>query len=114
MQAALRKRAGPEPFALGELAVHHEERRVAVGGRAVRLTALEWELLRALSVNAGRVLAYDALIEQLWSGPDQSGDADRVRTLVKQLRRKLGDDSGRARYVLNERNVGYRMPRSHG
>ena len=114
VQAALRKRAGPEPFALGELAVHHEERRITVGGRAVRLTALEWELLRILSVNAGRVLAYGALIEQLWSGPDQSGDADRVRTLVKQLRRKLGDAARRPRYIVNERGVGYRMPRPHG
>ena len=46
IEVALRERAGPETFALGELAVHYEERRVTVGGRAVRLTATEFELLR--------------------------------------------------------------------
>ena len=60
VRAALRRRAEPEPFVLGELAIHYAERRVSVAGRAVRLTAIEYELLRLLSANAGRVLAYDA------------------------------------------------------
>ncbi len=110
IQAALRSRAGPETFALGELAVQYEERRVTVGGRPVRLTATEFELLRLLTQNAGRVSTYESLIRRLWNGPDP-GDPDRVRTFVKQLRRKLGDDPARPTYILNERGVGYRMPR---
>ena len=110
IQAALRKRAGPDTFMLGDLAVHYEERRVTVGGRAVQLTATEYELLRVLTVNAGRVATYETLIRQLWDGPDP-GDPDRVRTFVKQLRRKLGDDPKRPTYILNERGVGYRVPK---
>ncbi len=110
IQAALRKRAGPETFVLGDLAVHYEERRVTVGGRPVRLTATEFDLLRLLTLNAGRVSTYDSLIRQLWNGPD-SGDPDRVRTFVKQLRRKLGDDPAKPKYILNERGVGYRVPK---
>ena len=110
IQAALRKRAGPETFVLGELAVNYEERRVTVGGRPVRLTATEFELLRLLTLNAGRVSNYESLIRQLWNGPD-SGDSDRIRTFIKQLRRKLGDDPARPAYILNERGVGYRMPK---
>ena len=64
--AALRGRAEPEPFALGDLAIHYDERRVTVAGRPVELTATEFELLRALSLNAGRVLTYDALLRQVW------------------------------------------------
>ena len=78
-------------------------------GRALRLTATEFGLLRLLTVNAGRVMTYESLIRRLWSESDP-GDPDRVRTFVKQLRRKLGDDPARPVYILNERGVGYRVP----
>jgi len=110
IQAALRKRAGPETFVLGDLTIHYDERRVMVGGQPVRLTATEFKLLRLLTLNAGRVSTYESLIRQLWNGPD-SGDPDRVRTFIKQLRRKLGDDPKRPAWILNERGVGYRIPK---
>ena len=53
VRAALRRREEPEPFVLGNLAIDYEHRRVTVGGRAVDLTATEYELLRLLSHNAG-------------------------------------------------------------
>ncbi len=110
IRAALRRWAGPETFILGDLAVDYEERRVTVGGHPVGLTATEYELLRLLTLNAGRVSTYESLIRQLWNGPDP-GDPDRVRTFIKQLRRKLGDDPARPAWILNERGVGYRVPR---
>ena len=113
IQAALRRRAGPEVFTLGGLAVDHEARQVTVGGQEVRLTATEYALLRVLTQNAGRVSTYEWLIRQLWNGSDP-GDADRVRTFVKQLRRKLGDDPARPTYILNQRGVGYRVPKPDG
>ena len=113
VRAALRRRAEMEPFMLGDLAIRYEQREVTVADRPVQLTATEYELLRILSVNAGRVVTYDSLIRQVWNGPD-SGDTDRVRTFVKQLRRKLGDDPARPTYIQNVHGVGYRMaePRS--
>ena len=53
VRAALRRRAEPEPFVLGELAIRYDERRVSVAGQAVELTATEFELLRVLSVEEG-------------------------------------------------------------
>ena len=88
--AALRRVARPEPFALGELAIHYEARRVTVAGRPIELTATEYELLRVLSLKAGRVVAYDALLRQVWSGRE-TGDVNLVRNFVKRLRAKLGD-----------------------
>ena len=108
IRAALRARAEPETFTLGDLTVRYSQRRVTLAGEELRLTAGEYELLRILSVNAGRCVNYDALIRQMWQEPG-AGDPDRVRTFVKQLRRKLGDDPARPRYILNERGVGYRM-----
>ena len=107
--SALRSRAGAEPFVLGELAIDYERRRVTVGGDAVALTAIEYELLRILSVNAGRVVTSEALLRQVW-GPQHSGDTEPLRAFVKKIRRKLGDDAARPAYIFTERGVGYRMP----
>ena len=108
--AALRRRAAPAPFVLGALSIDYDARHVTVHGRAVRLTATEYRLLRALSLEAGRVCTYETLLRRVWGGSDQAGP-ERVRTYVKKLRRKLGEDAARPRYVLNARGVGYRMPR---
>ena len=111
VRAALRKRAAPEPFVLGDLAIHYDRRRVAVAGRPVELTATEYELLRVLSVNAGRVLTYGSLLRQAWGGRRQEAtDPKLVRAVVKRLRRKLGDDAADPAYIRNQHGVGYRMP----
>ena len=109
--AGLRGRAGPEPFALGDLAIRYDERRVTVAGRPVPLTATEFALLRALSLNAGRVLTYDALQRQVW-GNREYGDTDLVRVFIQKLRRKLGDDPKAPAFIFNHRGVGYCMARS--
>ncbi len=108
--AALRGRAEPEPFALGDLAIHYAERRVTVAGRPVELTAREFELLRVLSVNAGRVATYEVLLRQVWGG-QAYGNTGLVRVYIKKLRRKLDEDPKKPAYIFNHRGVGYRMPR---
>ena len=108
VRAALRKRTRPAPFVAANLEIDYELRRVTVAGRAVRLTVTEYELLRVLSVNAGRVLTYDSLLRQIW-GERVTAGSDPVRTFVKKLRGKLGDDPACPTYIFNERGVGYRM-----
>ena len=114
IRAALRRRAEPELFVLGKLAIRYDQRQVSVAGRPVELTASEYALLRALSLNEGRVSGYEALVRQV-SGKHYNRDARvALRSLVKNLRRKLGDDAGNPAYILNKRGVGYRMPRPDG
>ena len=108
--AALRRRAEPEPFALGALAIDYAHRRVTLAGREVKLTATEYNLLRVLSLGQGRVATYDALLRQVWNGRSYA-NAKLVRAYIKRLRGKLGDDTGPPAYILTERRVGYRMPR---
>ena len=111
VRAALRRQADPAPFQLGQLVIHYEQRRVTVGGRPVELTATEFELLRVLTVSAGRVVTYHSLLRHAWTGRHRgSGDPKQVHAIVKRLRRKLGDDAANPAYVLNERGVGYRTP----
>ncbi len=87
---------------------------VTLAGRPVALTATEYELLRVLSANAGRVVNYRALLRQAWGRYKGSVDPKLVHAVVTRLRRKLGDDPARAAYILNERRVGYRMPAQGG
>ena len=114
IRAALRRRAGPhlaepsEPYSLGDLTIDYAGHRVAVAGRAVRLTPTEYELLFELSVHAGRVLTHDQLLQRVW-GPERIGEPWLVREVVKRLRRKLGDDAGSPAYIFTEPRVGYRM-----
>ena len=108
IRAALRRRADPVPMVLGDLAIDYDRRRVTVAGRAVELTATEYELLRVLSQGAGRVLTHDTLLRRVWNG--RTANPKIVRAYVKRLRSKLGDDAQRPAYILTERRVGYRMP----
>ena len=72
------------------------------------LTATEYEILRILSVDAGRVVTSESLLRRAW-GSREPTDTERVRAFVKQLRAKLGDDASDPRWIFNERGVGYRM-----
>ena len=106
VRAALRRRAGAERVVLGELTIDHEQRRATLAGRPLELTATEYGLLRALAIKAGKVATYESLLRQVWG---ERGEAKDVRTFVKKLRRKLGDDAARPAWILTERGVGYRM-----
>ena len=109
IRAALRKQDEPVPFVSGELAIHYDQRLVTVAGRKVLLTATEYEILRVLSLNAGRVATFDVLLRKVWGRGDLVGGSERLRTFVKKLRRKLGDDAARPTYIFSERGVGYRI-----
>ena len=108
IRAVLRRQTDPEPFVQGELAIDFAQRRVTLAGRPVELTVTEYELLRVLSLNAGRVSTYKDLLRRVWGGRGP-GNSKIVRSFVKNLRRKLGDDAARPVYILTVRGVGYRM-----
>ena len=110
IRAALHRRADPEPFVLGKLTIDYDRRRVSVDGVRVDLTATEYELLRVLSLNAGRVMTFDTLMRQVW-GSRAYANQKLVRAFVKKLRQKLSDDARKPTYLFNERGVGYRMAR---
>ncbi|MDE2913623.1 MAG: response regulator transcription factor [Paracoccaceae bacterium] len=108
VRAVLRRHDEPEPIVLGALAIDYGRRRVTVAGDAVDLTPTEYELLRVLSLDAGRVMTYDTLLRRVWSGR-HGADANLVRIVVRNLRRKLGDDAADPVWIFNQRGVGYRM-----
>ncbi len=115
IRAALRKATAADlsdealPFVLSDLTIDYVQRRVEVAGQPIHLTPIEYEMLRVLSLNGGRVLTHEQLLRRVWRVTN-SGDPQVVRTHMRRLRRKLGDDADNPRFIFTEPRVGYRMP----
>ena len=115
IKATLRRQTQqPESFVMGDLSIDYSRRTVTVAGRVVELTAIEYRLLVELSANAGAVMTYEQLMQRVWGRGRSSGDLRPMRTVVKDLRRKLGDDATRPRYVFTIPRVGYRLGMADG
>ena len=95
-------------FQLGDLLINFDERTVSVSGQPVQLTATEYKLLTELTNGAGRVLTQDVLLQRVW-GPEYMGESQLLRSYVKSLRQKLGDDARKPSYIFTEHGIGYRM-----
>jgi two-component system KDP operon response regulator KdpE len=108
---ALLRRAGPstEPvLEVGELVIDLDKRLVTVGGQRVQLTPNEFDLLRVLAQNEGKLMTHPMLLREVW-GPAYGAESHYLHVYVSQLRRKLEDDPARPRYLLTEPGAGYRL-----
>ena len=100
--------AGESLRSIGDLTINVQGREVTVAGTPVALTRTEFNLLAALARDPGVVLSRPQLIAAVW-GPNWVGDDHLVDVHIGHLRRKLGDEASRGRYVRTVRGVGYRM-----
>jgi DNA-binding response OmpR family regulator len=91
-----------------DLSIDSASRLVEVDGNEPKLTALEFDLLVALSESPGLVLSRRQLIEHVW-GWDFVGDERVVDVHIRNLRSKLGDDASEPRFVATVRGVGYKF-----
>jgi two-component system KDP operon response regulator KdpE len=95
----------------GYLTMDLRSRTVTAGARQVRLTPKEFDLLYQLMAASDRVLTHGALLKAIW-GPEYGHETDYLRVFIRQLRRKIEQDSSHPRYILTEPGVGY-IFRSH-
>jgi two-component system, OmpR family, KDP operon response regulator KdpE len=108
---ALLRRAGPASgpvLEIGELVIDLDKQLVTVAGRRVQLTPNEFELLRVLAQNEGKLMTHPAILREVW-GPAYGTESHYLHVYVSQLRRKLEDDPSRPRYLLTEPGAGYRL-----
>jgi two-component system KDP operon response regulator KdpE len=108
---ALLRRAGPSTdpvLEVGELVIDIDRRLVTVEGRRVQLTPNEFELLRVLAQNEGKLMTHPAILREVW-GPAYGTESHYLHVYVSQLRRKLEADPARPRYLLTEPGAGYRL-----
>ncbi len=115
IRAALRRRLQaetPQPiYRAGDLMVDLARRKVSVGGREVRLTRKEYEILHVLITHAGKVLTHQQLLRAVW-GPAYLTETHYLRVYMGQLRQKIEADPTQPRYLLTEPGVGYRLVES--
>jgi two-component system KDP operon response regulator KdpE len=110
LRAALR-RAAPSPspvLEIGDLRIDLEKRTVTMSNNPVALTPIEYDLLRLLAENQGKLLTHPMILRAIW-GPAFQEESNYLHVHVSHLRRKLEPDPTRPRYLLNQAGVGYRL-----
>ena len=109
VRAALHKKPQqPTGFSLKELRIDYSSRTVTLAGRRLELTPIEHRVLVELTTNAGATLTHEHLLQAGWSS-DNPGNVGLLRTVIKTLRRKLGDDSRNPDYIFTVSRIGYRL-----
>ena len=96
----------PATVVSGELSINFAAHIVTVGGSELSLTATEFNLLRELALNRGKVMTHTMLLHNVW-GPEYRDEVEYVRVFVNRLRSKIGDDPQAPRYIKTDSGVGY-------
>lgn len=92
----------------GYLTIDLSQRRLLVGGKPVKLTATEHRLLAYLWQNAGQILPFCKILENVW-GHEYRDNTDYVHVYIWHLRKKLEKNPKSPKYILTEHSVGYRF-----
>jgi two-component system, OmpR family, KDP operon response regulator KdpE len=114
LQATLRRAvgaagAGDEPrIELDGLGIDFSARTVSRDGQPVHLTPIEFDLLRVLVRNRGRLMTHRALLTEVW-GPAYAEDVQALRTHIARLRAKIEPHTGAPRFVVTDPGIGYRF-----
>jgi two-component system, OmpR family, KDP operon response regulator KdpE len=111
VQAVLRRagRAATEPtIEAGGLVIDLAAHAVALDGEEVRLTPIEFALLRALALNRGLLMTHRKLLSEVW-GPEYADATPLLRTHIANLRRKLQAGAARPRFIRTDSGIGYRF-----
>lgn len=111
IRVALRSKQEPEEtteFIVGDLTVNLPRRRVSLSGAEIKLTRKEFELLRMLAQNAGRIVTHRQILREVW-GPAHETDVHYLRIYIGHLRQKLNDDPANPKFIESEPGVGYRL-----
>lgn len=110
-RAAMRRRgtgvAAPAVMVFSGLTVDLPRRLVTIDERSVHLTPTEYALLEALVTNPGKLLTHQWLLRKVW-GQGYGTETTYLRTYVRSLRKKLGDDATAQALITTEPGVGYR------
>jgi two-component system KDP operon response regulator KdpE len=92
----------------GAIRMELDRQEVQVEGRPVHLTPKEYQMLRFLLTNAGRLVTHGALLREVW-GPEYADASPYLHVFVRQLRQKIEPDPSHPRYIVTRPGVGYRL-----
>jgi two-component system KDP operon response regulator KdpE len=98
-------------FASGDLRIDYHQRVVTVKGKEIKLSPHEYEILRELTLNAGKTLSHRHLLEKAW-GPGYDEERQYLYPYINYLRHKIEPDPHKPRYIINVPKVGYVFKRT--
>jgi two-component system, OmpR family, KDP operon response regulator KdpE len=108
---AVQRRATPETspavLSFGNLTMDLSRHRILLDNNPVHLTPTEYRLLEAMATRPGKLLTHTWLLSHVW-GSGYENEAHYLRVFVRQLRKKLNDDSTDPRWIGTEPGIGYR------
>ncbi len=99
----------PSQFCYKDLRIDFEKGRVFLNDTEVHLTPIEHQILLFLAKNQGRVLTSRMIIKEVWGSTATEGDAQNLRVVMANLRRKIEPSTTRPSYILTVTGVGYRF-----
>jgi len=113
IRAAIRRYHAPQTAAaavirIGDIELDPPRRLVRKAGEPIHLTPKEYDLLYYLMSHAGLALTHARLLSAVW-GPEYRSEVEYLRTFMRQLRKKLGDDAAHPKYLVTDSHIGYRF-----
>ncbi len=93
---------------IDDIVIDDEKHEVLKAGKKIELTLKEFELLRMLAVNKGKVLSRNKLLDEIW-GYEYFGDTRTVDVHIRHIRKKIEDDDKISKYIETIRGIGYKM-----
>ena len=99
--------AGGKRLEFGRISIDQDLLVVCKDGRALELTQREYELLKFLALQPGRVFSREALMENVWNYEGYVGDVRAVDVAVRRLREKIEDDPASPAFIVTRRGLGY-------
>lgn len=108
MRRSLQSASGEPVFTVGRLTVDLARRQVTIDGQEISLTPTEYDILKILVQDAGKVLTHQHIILKVWGG-GYAEEAHLLRVNISNLRRKIEADPSRPELIITEPGVGYRL-----
>lgn len=100
---------GTKPiYRVSDLLVDCDRRKVTLAGKEIDLTPTEFDLIRILIENAGKVVTQRQLIHRVW-GAAYEDDSRLLRVNISNLRRKIEPNPNQPCYIMTELGIGYRL-----
>lgn len=93
---------------IGDIVIDDEKHEVIKSDKKLELTLKEFELLKVLAINRGKVLSRNILLDEVW-GYDYFGDTRTVDVHIRHIRKKIEDDDKNPEYIETIRGIGYKM-----
>ncbi|WP_182186431.1 response regulator [Pectinatus frisingensis] len=96
-----------EVLQLGDLSINLLHCQVFLRGQEIRLTPIQYDLLKTLAQNAGKILTHRQILKKVWGV--ESNDLQYIRVYIGQLRQKIEENPARPKFIITEPGIGYRM-----